>query len=97
MKGEQQMQIEKVYTDDVAKYYVVTYNDRTVKVTSLKKRIFDYIIGAKYRITATKGETFERIYTNSATIKDEWIRIFTYHDDIENIYLNDSLIYTKRE
>lgn len=90
------MQIEKIYTDDVAKYYVVTYNNRTVKVTQLKKRIFDFIIGAKYRITATKGETFERIYTNSPKIKDEWIRIFTYHDDIENIYLNDNLIYTKR-
>ena len=90
------MQIEKIYTDDVAKYYVVTYNNRTVKVTPLKKRIFDFIIGAKYRITATKGETFERIYTNSSKIKDEWIRIFTYHDDIENIYLNDNLIYTKR-
>lgn len=89
------MQIEKVYTDDVAKYYVVTYNNRSVKVTSLKKRIFEYITGAKYRITAVKGDTFERIYTNDKKIKDEWIRIFTYHDDIENIYLNNDLIYTR--
>ncbi len=91
------MHIEKVYTDETAKYYVVTYDNITIKVTSLKKRIFDYIIGAKYRITATKGETFERIYTNLANIKDEWIKIFTYHDDIENVYLNDNIIYTKRE